>query len=265
MNPKSKYRACIVLILTSFVLPASGSARSLQQVLNEGRIQIGVVLIAPWAIRPEPGELSGFEVDVSKKLAEDMDVAVEFRVYSAERIVPALEAGEIDLIAAGLRISPETALHVNFSQPYSTMGITMATNRETTVLVDELDDFDDPDYRIAAIIGSEAAALITRIFPSAVLLEFETSELASTALVNGRADAYLDNEPIPTYLALDNPMIVDVPLTAPLLQARAAFAINKGDPDFLAFLNAWITARQADTWLPTIHSYWFSSLRWRDE
>jgi len=265
MSPGSKYRLCTILILTGFVLPATGSARSLQEVLNEGLIQIGVVLINPWTIRLGPGELSGFEIDVSKKLAEDMDVAVEFRVYSADRIIPALEAGEIDLIAAGLRISPKTALHVNFSQPYSTMGIMMATHRETTLLVDELDDFDDPDYRMAAIIGSEAAGLITRIFPSAVLLEFQTPELASEALLDGLVNAYLDEEPIPTYLALDNPMIVDVPLTAPLLQTRAGFAINKGDPDFLAFLNAWITARQSDTWLPTIHSYWFDSLRWRDE
>ncbi len=44
----------------------------------------------------------------------------------------------------------------------------------------------------------------------------------------------------------------------------AGFAVNKGDPDFLAFLNAWITARNADTWLPTTASYWFESLRWRE-
>jgi polar amino acid transport system substrate-binding protein len=44
----------------------------------------------------------------------------------------------------------------------------------------------------------------------------------------------------------------------------AGFAVNKGDPDFLAFLNAWITAHKADTWLPTTASYWFESLRWRE-
>jgi polar amino acid transport system substrate-binding protein len=42
------------------------------------------------------------------------------------------------------------------------------------------------------------------------------------------------------------------------------FAVNKGDPDFLAFLNAWIQAREADTWLPTTAGYWFKSLRWRE-
>ena len=53
------------------------------------------------------------------------------------------------------------------------------------------------------------------------------------------------------------------PIFLPLLVSRAGFAVIKGDPDFLAFLNAWITARDADTWLPTTTSYWFKSLGWR--
>jgi polar amino acid transport system substrate-binding protein len=40
--------------------------------------------------------------------------------------------------------------------------------------------------------------------------------------------------------------------------------VTKGDPDFLAFLNAWIVAREADTWLPTLHRHWFRTLEWRD-
>lgn len=265
MIPSLKQLASLFLMTLSLAVSTTGSARTLQQVLNEGRLQVGVVLTVPWAMRPEPGELLGFEVDVAKQLAEDMGVAVEFRTYSAERIVPALEAGEIDLIAAGLPISPQTALHVNFSQPYSTLGITMATNRDSTLLVEDLEDFDSPGYKITAVTGSAAAELIVRIFPRAELLEFETSELASDALVEGRADAYLDDEPIPTYLSLEYPATVDVPLTGPLQQSLSGFAINKGDSDFLAYLNAWITAKQAETWLPTIHSYWFQSLRWRQD
>jgi polar amino acid transport system substrate-binding protein len=92
---------------------------------------------------------------------------------------------------------------------------------------------------------------------------FDSAEAASNALLQGDVNAYLEDEPIPTFLALDNLGTVDLPLAQPLLQSRVAFAVNKGDPDFLAFLNAWINAREADTWLPTTHGYWFKSLRWR--
>ena len=74
----------------------------------------------------------------------------------------------------------------------------------------------------------------------------------------------LDQEPVPTFLALAHPDVVDVPVNRPLLETRSAFAVGKGDPDFLAFLDAWIEAREADTWLPTTHRYWFRTLQWRD-
>ena len=93
---------------------------------------------------------------------------------------------------------------------------------------------------------------------------YEDPDAASNALLEGEVDAYLDDEPIPTFLALENPSRIDVPVPSPLLETRAAFAVNKGDADFINFLNAWIIARESDTWLPTLHSYWFESLRWRD-
>ncbi|HEY5623900.1 MAG TPA: transporter substrate-binding domain-containing protein, partial [Gammaproteobacteria bacterium] len=101
-------------------------------------------------------------------------------------------------------------------------------------------------------------------FPRAQSEQFETVDEASNALIEGRVDAFLEEEPVPSFLALENPSTVSAPLSGPLVQRRAGFAIAKGDPDFLAYLNAWITSREADTWLPTIHSYWFSSLRWRE-
>jgi len=257
-------RIPLALLLTVLAAPSLSHGRTLQQVLNEGEIRIGVVLMIPWAIRTTPDELTGFEIDVANQLALDLGVEADIRVYPQERIITALETGEIDLIAAGLAITPERALHVNFSNPYSTTGISMATNQDTTILVNELEDFDDPDFILATVTGSEATDLVSRVFPRAESREFETVETASEALIEGEVDAFLEEEPIPSFLALDNPSTVDAPLSGPLVQRRAGFGVAKGDPDFLAFLNAWITSRQADTWLPTIHSFWFSSLRWRD-
>ena len=239
------------------------SARALQEILNDGTLRVGVALYAPWAMRGPSGELTGFEIDVARKLAEDMGVEAEFNVYTRENIILGLESGEIDIIAAGLSITPERALRVNFSQPYAQSGTTLATNLATTATVVNLEDLNDSTYTIAAVTGTVAEALIDRIFPGAQPQFFEDLESASAALIDGTVDAYLENEPVPTFLALENPTKVDVPLPDPLLQTRDAFAVNKGDADFVIFLNAWIISRESDTWLQTIHNYWFETLRWR--
>lgn len=255
-----------MLVLAAVVLlcaAEAASARALQQVLNTGTLRVGVVLFPPWAARAANGELVGFEVDVARQLASDMGVKAEVFAYAFDRLIPALESGEIDLIAAGLAITPERALHVNFSQPYAEGGIALATHSEKTASVTGIGDLNDPSRTIAVVARSVAFELAQRALPRAAIEVFDSADAASAALVRGEVDGYLEDEPIPTFLSLEHPTVVDVPLDRPLLTSPVGFAVMKGDADFLAFLNAWIVAREADTWLPTTTSYWFKSLAWR--
>jgi polar amino acid transport system substrate-binding protein len=240
------------------------AARDLQEVLNSGTLRVGVTLFAPWAVRTAGGELVGFEVDVARQLAADMGVEAQLLAYDVDRLVPALESGEIDLIAAGLTITPERALHVNFSAPYAESGVGLATHVERTANVTDAAALDSETFTIAAVEDSVGAQLARRLWPRARVQLFPSAEAASKALLAGEVHGYVEDEPVPTFLALENPGVVDVPTGRPLLVSPAGFAVNKGDPDFLAFLNAWITARNADTWLPTTASYWFESLRWQE-
>jgi polar amino acid transport system substrate-binding protein len=201
---------------------------------------------------------------VARQLAADMGVKAELVPYDVERLVPALESGEIDLIAAGLTITPARALHVNFSQPYAESGIALATHVERTANVTDAGALDSDAFTVAAVEGSVGVQLALRLWPHAKLEVFPSVAAASAALLSGAVHGYLEDEPVPTFLALENPGLIDVPTARPLLVSRAGFAVNKGDPDFIAFLNAWINAREADTWLPTTAGYWFKSLRWRE-
>lgn len=251
--------------VVALVLAAqAAAARTMQQVRNDGTLRVGVALASPWALRNSERELQGFEIDVANRLAADLEVEPVIIVYEFPELVPALESGEIDVIAAGFTVTAERALHVNFSRPYATSGVTLATNIASTSEIELLGDLNEPGYTIAAVTGSVGLRLAQRNFPSAELREFENAEAAGRALVEGSVDAFIEEEPVPTFLALENPSSVDVPLSGPLLETKSAFAINKGDADFLAFLNAWIVARESDTWLPVTHDYWFESLGWRE-
>ncbi len=84
----------------------------LEEVLKRGTVRIGVSLFAPWTMRDQNNDLRGFEIDVAKKLADDMGVKPEYKVYQWENIIPALERREIDVIIAGMAITPARALRV---------------------------------------------------------------------------------------------------------------------------------------------------------
>jgi polar amino acid transport system substrate-binding protein len=253
-----------IILWAAVAFAGEAAARELQDVLNSGTLRVGVTLFAPWAARGADGELVGFEVDVARQLAADLGVKAQVLAYDTERLVPALEAGEIDVIAAGLTITPDRALHVNFSQPYAESGIALATHLARTAGVTDVGALDSEEYTVAAVEGSVGMQLARRLWPRARVQTFTTIEAATEALLAGEVHGYVEDEPVPTFLALENPGVVDVPTTRPLLASRAGFAVAKGDPDFLAYLNAWITAHEADTWLPTTTNYWFKTLRWRE-
>ena len=251
--------------LLALGLANTATARTLEEVLQTGALRVGVSLFTPWTMEDASEELIGFEVDVARKLAADLEVTPVLKVYTWDNLITALEADDIDVVAAGMSITPARALRVHFSQPYAEGGVSLATNTARTAKVQSLDDLNSSRYQIAAVKGTVAEELARRIFSQAKLSVFEQSDEAADALLAGDIDAYLEGSPVPRFLALENPDIVDVPLAKPLLATRAGFAVAKGNLEFLVYLNAWITAREADTWLPSTYTYWFNSLRWREQ
>ncbi len=236
---------------------------ALDRIQKTGELRIGVSLFTPWTMKNKRGELSGFEIDVAKQLAKDMGVKPVFQVFDWKNILPALLKQRIDIIVAGMVVTPQRALKVNFSQPYASSGIGMATNIQLTKNFTGLADLNRPLVKVACIAGTVSESLVRRIFPKATVQIFQKSQEAIQALTSGKVHAYVESNPLPTFVALEHPDTVDKPLSKPLISTKAAFAVNKGQADFINFLNAWITAKEADAWLASAHEYWFQSLKWR--
>jgi polar amino acid transport system substrate-binding protein len=251
--------ASLILVVTT------AQADVLKDILKRGTVRVGVSLFAPWTIQDEAGGLSGFEIDVANKLAQDMGVKPEFKVYVWEDIIPAVMRGEIDIIAGGMAITPERALKIDFSQPYADSGISLVTNTEKTRNIKQLEELNHKNITIAVVSKTAANELALRLFNNSTLKVVDTAKAAQQAVLNGEAHAWLASMPQPEFLALEHPEKVDLPLGKPILPYKAGFGVKKGDQEWLNFLNAWVTARQADLWLSATHKYWFDSLKWRKE
>jgi polar amino acid transport system substrate-binding protein len=244
---------------------ANSQPGTLKNILKTGTLRVGVSLFTPWAITQRDGQLVGFEIDVAKQLAKDLGVKPEFHVLEWEKIMPALLKREIDIIAAGMVITPQRALKFNFSQPYDSSGIGLVTNISLTKTFNGPHDLNRPEVIITAVTGTISEDVAHRVFPNATIKTLSSSQEALQAVAKGKVHAYVEHKPLTTFIALDNPGTVDEPLSKPLLETREGFAVNKGDPDFIHFLNAWIISHNADAWLSSAHKYWFEGVEWRKD
>ncbi len=238
---------------------------TLDSIMQTGKLRVGVSLFTPWTLKTQKGELVGFEIDVAKQLAKDLGVKPEFHVFEWENIVPAILNRKVDIIAAGMVITPQRALKVNFSQPYASSGVGLVTSIALTQKFTGIQDLNGPNVIISAVKDTVSDSLARRVFSQSTIKTFLSSQEAIKAVTTGKVHGYVELNPIPTFTVLNHPGIVDEPLAKPLLTTKAGFAINKGDPDFLNFLNAWIISHEADTWLTSVHKYWFDSLAWQEE
>lgn len=252
---------CSLLLIFAAFTPLA-HADVLDDILERGTIRVAVAEFVPWTMKTGSGDLIGFEIDVAKKIADDMGVDVEFDVYAWEDIIPALESGDVDIIAGGMSITPGRALRINFTRPLAESGVGLATNTAMTRDIGSLEDLNADEIVITTVTNTTAASLCSTLFGEATLKEFATPDLAEKELLEGRAHAYLASVAEVGFLQLQHSDTVDLPLGEPLIASSEAIAVAKGEQELLNFLNAWVTARQSDRWLPTTREYWFSTMDW---
>lgn len=269
MKPFRYFRAllpALALALAGLTAAAPASAQLLETIQKRGTLRVGMSTFVPWAMRDKEGNLVGFEIDVAKQVAADMDVEIEFVPTAWSGIIPALLADKFDLIIGGMSITPQRNLTVNFTIPYAHSGQQMAANTELTKGFDSLEDYNDAAVSIACRRGATPCNLAEKVFPKATLLRFDDDNQAYQEVLNGNAHAVIASAPKPGYIVEENPEKVYLANSGEnLTRGDEAFALRKGDADALNFFSNWILTKTSDGWLQERHDYWFKQQSsWKD-
>lgn len=236
-------------------------AETLDAIRRAGVLRVGVVVIPPWAMSDPSGELVGFEVDVARKLAADLGVRLELVRTSLAAYAGDLVAGRFDLAAAGLWPTPASALLVNFSQPYAANSVELLANTKKFGDKPSRATLNRSSVSIGVRAGSHSENVARRRFPQARIVAFDTDEKFFGEFADGKLDAIVAAAPVTDYLMAAFPKSMFHSQSV-LSTRREAFAIERGDPDFLAYLNAWIVFHEDIGWLEQRRNHWFKTLDW---
>jgi len=253
-----------LLLLAVFISPFA-QADALDDVLERGTLRIGIAEFVPWAMPAENGGHVGYDIDLGIRIARDMGVSADFKVYEWKDIIPALEAGEVDMISGGIVVTPQRALRISFTQPVAMSGAGMATNTEMTRDVENLEQLNDPDIVIATVTDTFSEGVARSIFNNAEIHSHTNKNKAEEEILAGRAHVYISSLPAVQFLVTNNSDVIDLPMSDPIVGWAEALAVQKGEQELLNFLNAWVTAHAADRWIDVTREYWFESRDWIKE
>lgn len=238
---------------------------AIEQVARRGVLRVGMSTFEPWAMKDKKGEFIGFEVDVAKRLAQDLGVKLELVPTEWSGIIPALLTGKFDMIIGGMSIKADRSLKVNFSIPYSYSGPALVARKDKAAGLKTPEDCNQPGVVIAARTGTSAASTAQKLFPKARLVLFDQEPQAVQELLNGNATAFISDAPKPAFEAARHPDVLAMPFSGTLLKLPSAIAVRKGDPDTLNVLDSWIRATEAEGFFGERYSYWFEGRAWEKE
>jgi polar amino acid transport system substrate-binding protein len=236
---------------------------TLEQILQKGELRVGFEAgYMPFEMTDKTGNFVGFDIDVAKEMAKAMGVKFVPVNTAWDGIIPALETDKFDIIMSGMTVTQERNLKINFASPYIIVGQAILVNKKHQAAIKSYKDLNDPKYTVTSKLGTTGEQAVKRMIPKAAYKSFETEPEAALEVVNGKADAFVYDLPYcVVFMAkqgADKLVFLDKPFTFEPL----AWAIRKGDPDFLNWLDNFLRQIQNDGRYDAIYQKWIKSTDW---
>lgn len=177
----------------------------------------------------------GFDIDIAKKIASDIGVELEIIDMKFDGLLPALTAGKIDLIVAGMTPTDERKQSVDFSIVYYDSRQTMLVKTDNVNTLNTVEAF------AGKILGVQKATiqeeLAKTIFTSSEAKSIDKIPNLIMELKTDKVDGLILAEPVAKQYAAANPdlSVNGVDLGS---EGGSAIAIEKGSQDYLDAINA---------------------------
>ena len=239
---------------------------TLEDIIKRGELRVGFEAgYLPFEMADKSGNFVGFDIDMAKAMADAMGVKFVPVNTAWDGIIPALVTKKFDIIMSGMTVTQQRNLKINFADPYIIVGQTILLHKKHEGEVTSYKDLNDPKYTVTSKLGTTGEQAIKRMLPKANYKSFEVESEAALEVLNGKADATIYDLPFcATFMAQQGEgklIFLDEPFTYEPL----AWAIRKGDPDFMNWLNNFLRQMKNDGRYDQIYEKWITSTDWIEE
>lgn len=236
--------------------PAAAATGSLiERINNKGTITVGTEgTYAPFTYHDESGKLTGYDVEVTRAVAEKLGVTVEFKETQWDAMMAGLKAGRFDVVANQVALtSPERQATFDKSEPYSWSGpVLVARNDSTITSVDQIAG-KKAAQSLTSNYGERATAAKAEIVP--------VDGLAQSLMLieQKRAEVTLNDElAVLDYLKKNQNSSVKIVWSAPADEkVGAGLVVNKGNEEAVAKFSEAVKQLQADGTLKKLGEQFF--------
>ena len=241
--------------------PAAAQTQSpdrLQKILAAGVLRVGTSMDTPvFSMRdPATGKLEGFDMDALATLGPALGVKIEYVKMTFGTMLADLAADKFDVAMSGMGRTLERARVATFSKPYHRYGKLMMIRSADKDRFKSLADLDRPGIKIAYNKGGLNDRFANTMFKQATPTGFESNELATADLLEGKVDAQVSDSTAAIYMARQNPRLAAMSPDNLFNPVYVAMLLRREDQTLLNYVNIWIDQIELDGTLAKIRAKW---------
>ncbi len=213
---------------------------------------------APFEFQKEGSKsYDGFDMDLARAIGKQMGCKVEIVNMGFDALIPALNANNIDMAAAGMSITDERKQAVSFSEPYYTSGLIIMVKKDN----DSIKSVKDLEgKRIAVQIGTTGEQK-ARSIKGAKVTAFNTNTEAAMELKNKGVDAVINDSPVVGYYLAQGGN-ADAKTVGEIMEAEQyGLAVKKGNDKLAADINKALGELKKSGEYDKIYKTWFGEVR----
>ncbi|MFV0482270.1 MAG: transporter substrate-binding domain-containing protein [Campylobacteraceae bacterium] len=234
---------------------------TLNSILNKKVLVVGMEPgYMPFEMKSKRGEIIGFDVDIAREMANALGVELKLVPTEWDGIVASLVTGKFDIIISAMTVTSERNLKVNFANPYVEIGQTLLVQKKHAGK--SWQELDKSEFTLVTKLGVTPEIVARRMFKNAKIKTFTTQAEAVQEVLNGNADIFIYDKPFNDMFMLDKGKGLLVHLPDELTYEPLGWAVRKGDPDFLNWLNNFLNQIKHDGTYDRIHKKWFVDDKW---
>ena len=208
----------------------------------------------PYEFTDENGEVAGIDAEIAAAVAEKLGMELDITDMAFESLIPALQAGTIDIVLAGMTVDPEREDQVNFTDSYATGVQVVIVPENSDIAPVEQEDgslaVDLTGKTIGVQTGTTGDLYCTDDYGQENVKQFDNGPLAVAALVNGQIDCVvIDQEPAKNYVAANEGLKI---LDTAYANEDYAAAISKDNTELLEQVHAAMQELKDDGTLQSI-------------
>lgn len=210
--------------------PASSASPAQSADLLETIRQRGTLIVAlegawqPWSYHDESDTLVGYDVEVSRAIAQQLGVEPEYVESDWDSLFAGMDAGRYDLVCNGVEVTEERAKTYDFTVPYGYIHTALAVRKDN----EEIRSFEDLAGKTTANSLASTYMELAEQY-GATVQGIDTLEETIQLLAAGRIDATL-NADVSFYDYLNVHPEADFKLVAQTEEAsHVAIPLRKGE------------------------------------